>query len=262
MTNMKLKDRIESYQAVTDHRLMARVPIIVSVNGRAFSRLTQLLEKPFCPKFSECIVSTMLRLCSDVDGTLFAYQYNDEINLVVRNDQSQETIPWYNNQLQKVCSVTSSIATVHFNDCATSIQLDMTGDPTFTSQVFTVPNIAEAINTLIYKQQHNFHTSIQFACFYELLKKSHDKNNIREMLRELNVDEKVDLLRQECDVDFNAYPEAFRRGTACYKIPKVVDGAVKNKWFIDQELPIFTKEQSFLSNIFKNGADIFRQESL
>jgi len=258
---MKLKDRIESYQSVTDHRLMARVPIIVSVNGRAFSRLTQLIDKPFCPKFSECIVSTMLRLCSDVDGTLFAYQYNDEINLVVRNDQSPDTAPWCDNRLQKICSLTSSIATVHFNDCATTIKLDLTGDPTFTSQVFTVPNVAEAINAIVYKQQHNFHTSIQFACFYELLKK-YDRPTIKEMLRELSVDEKIDLLHQECHVDFNDYSEAFRRGVACYKVPKLIDGAVKNKWFINNELPIFTKEQSFLSNIFKNGADIFRQESL
>jgi len=262
MANGKLKDRVESYQAVTDHKLMARVPIIVSVNGRAFSRLSQLLDKPYCPKFSECLVSTMLRLCSEVDGTLFAYQYNDEINLVVRNDQNPDTTPWYDNRLQKICSVTSSIATVHFNDCATAIKLNMAGDPTFTSQVFTVPNIAEAINTLVYKQQHNFHTSIQFACFYELLKKSYDRAAIKEMLSGLNVDEKVDLLRQECSVDFNDYPDAFRRGTACYKAPKIVDGSVKNKWIVDVELPIFTKEQSFLSNIFKNGADIFRQETL
>jgi tRNA(His) guanylyltransferase len=262
MGNIKLKDRIESYQTVTDQKLMARVPIIVSVNGRAFSKMTQLLDKPFCPKFSECIVSTMLRLCSDVDGTLFAYQYNDEITLVVRNDQTPDTTPWYNNQLQKICSVTASIATVHFNDCATTVGLNMTGDPTFTSQVFTVPNIAEAINTMVYKQQHNFHTSIQFACFYELLKKSYDKNSIKEMLRDLSVDEKIDLLRQECGVDFNDYSNAFKRGSTCYKVPKVIDGVVKNKWFLNQDLPIFTKDQSFLSNIFKNGADIFRQETL
>lgn len=260
MTNGKLKDRIESYQAVTDHRLMARVPIIVSVNGRAFSRLTQLLDKPFCPKFSECIVSTMLRLCSEVDGTLFAYQHNDDITLVVRNDQTNETNPWYDNKLQKICSVTSSIATVHFNDCATTVGLNVTSDPIFTSQVYTVPNVAEAINTMVYHQQHNFHTSIQFACFYELLKKSYDKNAIKDMLRELSVDEKIDLLQQECGVSFNDYPDAFRRGSACYKVQKQTEHGPKNKWYLNQELPIFTKDQSFLSNIFKNGADIFYQE--
>jgi tRNA(His) 5'-end guanylyltransferase len=79
------------------------------------------------------------------------------------------------------------------------------------------------------------------------------------MLNGLSIDEKIDLLKQEVDIDFNSYPLAFRRGVACYKVPRITnDGSTKNKWTINHELPIFTKDQSFLSNIFKNGADIFR----
>lgn len=256
----KLKDRIESYQAVTDYKLLSRVPIIICVNGRGFSKVTQLLDKPYCPKFAECIISTMIRLCTDVEGALFGYQYNDEILIVARNDQTSETNPWYDNKLQKICSVTSALASVHFNECADAISLNMIGDPIFTSQVFTSPTIGEAVNTVIYKQQQNFHTSIQFACIYELIKK-HDNNTIREMLGGLNIDEKVDLLSQE-GVNFNDYPASFRRGVAAYKVPKVTENAVKNKWSLNAELPIFAKDQSFLTNIFKNGADIFRKESL
>lgn len=261
MTSLKLKDRIDSYQAASDYKLLARLPIIIIINGRSSSKLTQLLDKPYCAKFSECILSTTLRLCSEVEGTLFGYQFNDEIILVVRNDQHPDTLPWYDNRLQKICSVTSAIATMHFNDCASSISLNLTGDPIFTSQVFVVPTIGEAINTIIYKQQQNFHNSIQFACFYELIKK-HDKNYIKDLLTGLSVDEKIDLLKQECKVDFNSYPVSFRRGTSCYKVPKIVDGTTKHKWFLNPEPPIFTKDQSFLTNIFRNGADIFRQESL
>lgn len=206
------------------------------------------------------MVSTMLRLCTDIEGALFGYQHNDEIIIVARNDQSNDTTPWYDNKLQKICSVTSAIAAMHFNDCASAAELDVTGDPIFTSQVFTVPTIAEAVNTLIYKQQQNFHTSIQFACLYELIKK-YDKNNIKEMMSGLNVDEKIDLLAQESDVDFNKYPLSFRRGVAAYKVPIVHGESMRNKWHINTEPPIFTKDQSFLSNIFKNGADIFRQET-
>jgi tRNA(His) guanylyltransferase len=178
----------------------------------------------------------------------------------VRNDQTLETEPWYDNKIQKICSVTSSLATVHFHKCMATVDLNLIGDPIFTSQIFTVPNLVESINTIVYKQQHNFHTSIQCACFYELLKK-YDKNNIKEMLSGLSVDEKIDLLMQECKIDFNDYPHSFRRGAACYKVPKVINNIMKNKWMINPELPIFAKDQSFLSNIFKNGADIFRQES-
>lgn len=241
--------------------MMGRVPIIICLNGRAFGKGTELLEKPYCNKFAECILSTTLRLCTEVDGALFGFQYNDEIVIVARNDQSPETVPWYDNKIQKIASVTSSIATKHFNDCSTAIDLNLVGEPIFSAQVFAVPNIMEAINTMVYKQQYNFHTSIQFACFYELLKKF-DKHAIKDMLSGLSIDEKIDLLNQECGVDFNNYPMHFRRGAACYKVPKATDGGVKNKWVINPELPIFTKDQSFLSNIFKNGVDIFRKGNL
>jgi tRNA(His) guanylyltransferase len=258
----KLKNRIEGYQHDSNHRLLPRVPLIISVNGRGFSKITSLLDKPYCEKFGECILSTMMRLCTDIDGALFGYQHNDEIVLVVRNDQTQDTLPWYDNSVQKICSVVSSLSTSHFAKCAGAVNLDFMSDPLFISQVFVVPNIAEAINTMVFKQQHNFHTSIQFACFYELLKK-YDKNTIKEMLSGLSIDERIDLLHQECGIDFNDYPDHFRRGAACYKVPKIMEGGnIKNKWIINSSLPIFTKDQTFLSNIFKNGADIFRQESL
>lgn len=260
MSNIKLKDRVDSYQEATDFKLLNRVPIIICINGRSFAKNTSLLDKPYCAKFAECILSTTLRLCSEIDGALFAYQHNDEIVILARNDQNPDTSAWYDNKLQKICSVTASIATLHFDKCANKIDLNLTAEPVFTSKVFVVPNIMEAVNTMIYKQQQNFYTSIQSACFYELLKK-YDKNNIKEMLNGLNFDDKVDLLNQECEVDFNDYPTSFRRGAACYKVPKITEGSMKNKWTVNLELPIFAKDQSFLNNIFKNGADIFRNEN-
>jgi tRNA(His) 5'-end guanylyltransferase len=257
----KLKDRIEAYKAASDFKLMGKVPLIISVSGRSFSKITSLLEKPYDPKFAECMFSTMSQLCAEIEGVLFAYHHNDEIIIVTRNDQTLETVPWFDNKIQKICSVTSAIATMHFNKCASYLKLNLMDNPIFTSEVFIVPNISEAINTLIFSQQHNFISSIQLACFYELLKK-YDKNTIKEMLSGLSVDEKIDLLNQECNIDFNNYPSAFRRGSACYKIPKIIDdNQMKTKWFVNEELPIFTREQSFLGNIFKNGADIFRKEN-
>jgi len=256
MANFKLKDRIESYQATSDYKLLPRVPIIIVVNGRSFAKLTQLLDKPFCPKLSECLLSTTLRLCTEIEGTLFAYQHSDEIVLILRNDQHDTTTPWYDNRIQKICSISASLATMHFKDCANQINLDLSGDPVFTSQVFAVPTVGEATNTIVYKQQQNFHTSIQFACVYELIKK-HDKNSIKEMLSGLTMDEKIDLLHQECQIDFNQYSISFRRGSMCYRAPKIIDDTMKNRWKTD-DAPIFTKDQSFLSNLFKTGVDIFR----
>lgn len=258
----KLKERVISYQEQCDYKLLNRLPIVICLNGRSFSKVTSLLDKPYCSKFAECILNTMLRLCTDVEGVVFAYQHHDEIVLLLRNDQNIETTPWFDNKLQKICSITSSIASVHFNKCASAIELNLVGEPFFISQVFTVPTMGEAINLMIYKQQQNFHTSIQSACFYNLINK-YDKNTIREMTNQISIDEKIALLQQECNVDFNDCPTVFKRGAACYKVPKVNnDGVMKNKWFINTDLPIFTQDTSFISNVVRMGADIFRKDDL
>jgi tRNA(His) 5'-end guanylyltransferase len=258
---IKLKDRIDAYRGAAEYYLTPRLPIIICLNGRSFSKLTSLLDKPYSDRFAECILSTAHRLCVEIEGAVFAYQHNDEIVVLARNDQTVDTLPWFDNKLQKICSITASIATEHFNTCSNALDLNVMGDPQFSSEVFVVPNEKEAINTMIYKQQMNFYTSIQFACYYEMIKK-HDKSTIKDMLSGLNVDEKVDLLQQECGVDFNEYPVSFRRGSAIYKVPKLMeDGSIKNKWIVNKELPIFTKDQSFLSNLLHAGTDIIRKES-
>jgi tRNA(His) 5'-end guanylyltransferase len=257
MSSIKLKDRIDSYIDSSNYKLLSKLPVITIVNGKSFHKITGLLDKPFSKQFSDIMLSTALKLCIEIEGVIFAYQFSDEIVLISRNDQSIETNPWYDNRIQKICSATASIATQHFNKTIYSSDINLSGDALFISQVFVVPNIAEATNTFIYKQQQNFLTSIQLACYYELLKK-YDKNTIREMLSDLSIDGKIDLLKQEADVDFNDYPMAFRRGNAIYKSPKVIDGVIKNKWVVNDELPIFTKDTSFLSQLFKMGSDLYR----
>lgn len=263
MSHIKLKDRIESYRDMSNYKLLNRLPIIISINGRSFSKVTSLLDKPYCNKFAECMLAVTLKLCNDIEGAIFAYHHNDEILILVRNDQTPETMPWFDNKIQKISSTIASMTTLYFNTYAAKVDLNLLGDAIFSAHTFAVPNVMEATNSIIYSQQNNFHSSIQFACFYELLKKSYDKNAIKEMLAGLSIDEKIDLLNQECNIDFNQYNLSFRRGAACYKVPKIIGDVTKHKWIINPELPIFTKEQSFLSNIIKNnGVDIFREENL
>lgn len=262
MSNTKLKDRIAVYENTADTKLLPRIPLIITINGRSFSKITSLLDKPYCSKFAECMYSTMLRLVNEIDGAVFAYCFNDEIIIVARNDQNLDTHPWYDNKVQKIVSATASVATLHFNNCAASIDLNLMGDPIFLSKAFVVPNITEAINVMVAKQQQAFQSSINFACFYELLKK-YNKEDIKEMLSGSSLDEKINLLSQECDVDYNEYSTEFRRGVACYRSPKLMeDGILKNKWILNSDIPLFTRDHSFLGNIFKGGHDIVRHDSL
>lgn len=259
----KLKDRVSSYEDSTNFKLLNKLPIIITINGRNFSKVTSLLDKPFSPEFAKSMCSCLLRTIQEIDGAVFGYYFNDEIVIVVRNDQGADTSAWYDNNIQKISSATSSLATLYFNNYASSIDMTLHGEAIFTSKIFAVPNITEAINVMVSKQQLASQISVQSACFYELIKKF-NKNDINEMLSGTNYDEKISLLSQECSVNFYDYPIAFRRGVACYRAPQVVHynglDAVKNKWVLDDEIPIFTKEHTFLKQILKDGSDIFRKE--
>lgn len=262
MAALTFKEKLYNYEELHNYKMMPRLPVIIHINGRSFNKVTSLLEKPYCDKFSNCLASSALQLCLEIEGAIIAYQYNDEIVIVVRNDQTNETIPWYDNKIQKIVSICASITTMHFNNLAMANDLNLNGDAVFIVNTYTVPSVIEAIQLLVAKQQYNSHIAIQNACNYELLK-FYDKNVINQMLTGLSTEDKVNLLQKECNVNFNDYPPAFTKGIACYKSPKIVNNnIIKNKWTINSDLPIFAKDQTLLINLFKNGFDILRQDGI
>ena len=58
---VKLVDRINTYISNTNYRLLNKVPVIISVNGRSFSKITTLLDKPYSNKFAEALTATASR---------------------------------------------------------------------------------------------------------------------------------------------------------------------------------------------------------
>jgi tRNA(His) guanylyltransferase len=258
MPLISLRERIISYEQNSDLRLMKKLPIVIVINGRSFRKTTSLLEKPFSQPCLETFAGVMVRLMQEIDGSMFAYSFNDEIVIITRNDQTIDTNAWFDNRVQKIVSATASIATSEFNRLIKLNDLQVIGDPTFTSLVFAVPNITEAINTLISKQNEGIYAAVSLACFYELGKKF-ELSEIRQMLHEKSASQKLDILSKQCGISFDDYPIAFKRGIASYRIPKVIEDngleRVKNKLIIDTDLPNFSRDIEFLENIITFGRD-------
>lgn len=256
-----LKDRIDSYRASTNHLVLPRLPLILTINGKGFSKLTSLLEKPEDTKLSQCFHSTAIRLCSEIEGAVFAFHFNDEIVILMRTDQTQDTSPWMNGNIKKIVSFASSLATSHFDDCVSSIGLNLSGDPLFLVDLFQVPDLVEAENVFVFKQQGNFFLGLQFACLYELMERGFDKEEVKEMLIKFpTIEEKVELLREKCGIDFENYSKSFKNGSGIYKAPRLDGrGLIKQSWVIDDKLPIFTEEPDFLRGIIEGGKDVWRR---
>lgn len=249
-----LKDRINNYEQITDYYLLKKLPIIITLNGRGFKKTTSFLKKPYDDGFLKLIQETIIKLLSDIEGAVFAYSFNDEINIVCKNDQTINTEAWYNNNIQKIASASASIASIAFYNSALKNNIKLLGDPVFIAKVFAVPNLIEVNNYLIAKQNECSNIAISMLCFYELLKNNNAKR-VAEILKDLSGEEKYNLLINDFKIDPTSYPLSFWRGIACYRVPKHIKTdyglELKYKLTINDQLTLFHKDQSFLQNILK-----------
>jgi tRNA(His) guanylyltransferase len=258
---LTLRERINSYQELTDYKLLKNLPTIIILNGRLFKKITSLLYKPFSEKFMELMIGVVIKLCHEIDGVVFSYHFNDEIVLVLRNDQTANTMQWCEGKVQKTASIAAALATLWFNQLSKEYDIELFGDPIFIANTFVVPNLTEAINVLIYKQQAAHYYAVHNACFYELIKK-YPIDNVNRILFDKSLQEKTEILSETCNIQLDNYPLPFRRGVAVYRAPKLIDidgvEEIRSKVNINLDLPLFVKDHSFLGGIFASGRDVLR----
>lgn len=239
------KKIFEDYTEVTNYKLLQKVPIIIHLNGRGFKKVTSLLDKPFSIDLLKCFETSLFKTVSELEGCVFGYHFNDEFIFILRNDQHKDTVPWYDNKVQKIISASTSILTYNFGLAAGASDLSLGGDPIFVGQAFNFPKISDCVSYLIFNQNKNFVHSLNLSCEYELLKLNFNRDHILEMIKGLSITEKKDLLFNTCNKDYMDYPIEFRRGIASYKI-KVND---KNRWILNTELEIFSENSSWLLSL-------------
>jgi hypothetical protein len=115
MRKDNLGDRMKSYENITRTYLPSRMPIIIRIDGKAFHTFTKGFKKPFDDILMRAMEETAAALCRDIEGVKVAYTQSDEISLLITNNDTWETQPWFGNNLQKMVSVAASIATLAFN---------------------------------------------------------------------------------------------------------------------------------------------------
>ncbi len=266
MVYYSLGDRHKGYELACDYSLMRRVPLIIRVDGRGFSKATRRLTRPYCPRMIELMSTTMLVAAKQIDGAIFAYQQSDEITFVLRNDQTFDTVPWFGNRVQKIASIAAALVTYIFNEELWTMDEppELIGQTLFDARVFPVPNESEAINNLVFRQQDCLRNALTAAAYAALGKKFGKKTAYR-MLHGKGHEDRSRLLLDECGIDFERdYPVAFKHGVAAYRTPQLVDteqGKVtRHKWIVDLDFPKITENREFVAGIIDTGSDVLRPE--
>jgi tRNA(His) 5'-end guanylyltransferase len=170
----------QNYENIYRISLTRRTPVIIRLDGRAFHTFTKHLEKPFSNMLREAMVKTAEALLSEISGAKIAYVQSDEISILVTDYDHLYTQPWFDYNLQKITSVSASIATAVFNDYMESPYL-----ATFDSRAFNIPK-EEVANYFLWRWQDWKRNSIQLLGQSLFSHKELHKKNQREIVEMCN----------------------------------------------------------------------------
>ena len=186
-------------------------------------------------------------LCEHIQGCVCGYTQSDEITLILVDYDKLETCAWFDYEVQKLCSISASMATMAFNNAFREqaakwameysdphddfyykyckIYNDAFNKAMFDARCFNIPK-EEVTNLIYWRQLDATRNSIQMVgrAFY-----SHKE------LYGLSCNEIQNKLLTEKNINWNDYPTICKRGSACLKNEE-------GKWFIDTEIPILKGE--------------------
>jgi tRNA(His) 5'-end guanylyltransferase len=247
MQTDSLGDRMKKYEGVTQLDLMGRTPVIIRLDGKSFHTFTKKITPaidpslnygPFSEKLHLIMNQTMRALGCEIQNCKFGYTQSDEISLLLTDWNKLTTDQWFGGNIQKIVSISASIATAYFNHYfAETLNLNYANIKNialFDSRVFNLPK-EEVTNYFIWRQQDTTRNSINMLGQYHF---SHSN------LHGKNVSQVQDLLMLEKGINWNDLETWKKRGSCFHtNLPLDEDGTVEP---IIDEIPIFTQDRDFI----------------
>lgn len=246
---------MKRYEAPTTHQLPDRLPVIIRCDGKAFHTYTRGLSKN-----DQGIIDAMDNaarvLCEQITGARLAYIQSDEISVLVNPWADRDSMPWFDNCLQKFVSVTASICAAEVTAASHAI-FGKTKVAYFDSRAFVLP-YEEVTNYFIWRQQDAVRNSIQ------VLGQMHFSSK---QLHKKSCDEIQEMLFQEKGIDWNNEPVRFKRGGCVVKRNVEVqakDGSriLRPKWVLDRDIPIFSKDRDYIESRLRPGPKVREAKAL
>ena len=130
---MNLGDRIKSYENVSNNFLTNRSPVFIRIDGKCFHSFTKKMQRPFDMKLIESMIIAGEKTAKEMMCFKLGYQQSDEFTFMLLNNENHDTQSWYNNEINKLVSISASLFTAYFNK-------EMGGTTAvFDSRAFNVP---------------------------------------------------------------------------------------------------------------------------
>lgn len=256
----------ENYENRAKTALIRRMPVAIRIDGKAFHTFTRGFDKPFDTLFIHAMNMTTKYLCENIQGCVFGYTQSDEITLILQDYEKLTTDAWFDYEVQKMCSVAASMATMRFNQvfqeqffqlkadtledkmCGreplikdsvmAAYQRGVTKGAMFDARCFNIPK-EEVCNLIYWRQVDAVRNSIQGVG---------QANFSQKELQNKTCNQIQDMLHEQKGINWNNYPAAYKRGRACIKVTTLTpaaDGqppAFRSVWQIDNDMPTLVGE--------------------
>ena len=264
---MTVKDALgtrmkENYENVAKSKLVRRMPVAIRIDGKAFHTFTKGFNKPFDKVLMRAMQRTTAYLCKNIQGCVFGYTQSDEISLILIDYKKLNSSAWFDYQVQKMCSVAASMATMAFNkyfeEEVSSWWREYSLDPEefekmsslekvysnaiykgalFDARCFNIPK--EEVGNLIYwRQLDAMRNSINMVAQSVFSHKS---------LQGLSCNDMLNKLLEEKGINWNDLPTECKHGTAVYY--------ENGNWIIDRDMPILKENWDYINKHIYVGED-------
>lgn len=260
----ELGERMKSnYEDRTRIYLPRRTYTVIRLDGKAFHTFTRGFKRPYDLDLMNMMDQTAIELCESIQGVKMAFVQSDEITLILTDFETIHTDAWFDGNIQKMASISASIATAAFNQKITDLWITRVGEGNhaevkeklfskgtgnikraiFDSRVFSISDVNEVVNNLIWRQQDATRNSISMAAqaLY-----SHKE------LNQKNSSELQEMIFQK-GTNWNDYPVGFKRGRMILKEKSEMveikfsssEMVERTRWGVF-EPPIFTQDKGYI----------------
>ena len=280
-----LGDNLTQYENDSRIFLPKKTPVIIRVIGKSINTLSKNLKKPFDEFIINAMQETMKFLCEHIHGCKLAYTHPYEINLLLIDYDKANTTACFNNDLQKLVSVTASMATMKFNkvfsksvddfckeklqgpepwknleDCdrkyINNLLQAASKGAFFESKAFALPQ--DEVNNYFTSRQTEFSFKSIMIVAQAHFKHEYIQNKTSIELQHM-------LYNKKC-INYSDFPVHLKRGSCCirerYFTPheKGEDtyinpitgnpepGMWKSRWIIEKETPIFSRNPEYIND--------------
>lgn len=256
------------YEQIPKTKLMRRCPVALRIDGKVFHTFTRGFQKPFDEVLIKSMQETMKYLCENIQGCVLGYTQSDEITLILVDYKKLTSSAWFDYEVQKICSIAASMATMAFNKffannvgdyCTYTyerednsheeyehiLSLAIDKGAMFDCRCFNIPK-EEVTNLIYWRQLDASRNSIQMVG---------QANFSHKELQNKSCNEIQDMLMTQKGINWNDLPIYQKRGSCCVRNKIILfRGSImetaqlrdtsksEKEWIIDTEIPIFKNE--------------------